>query len=174
MIIRKGQQQQQAILIHFHKWSSKPTGLLQMIIQINWFLVNDHPKGPASCKWSCSWTCLLQMITRINRSFTNDHPEGPAPFKWSSRGAGLLQMIIRRAAAAAVRGGNGDSSNRKVSPFFGESHNHFDEKSRFKDSSFQLLQLGGIHLHRWRVHWSHQEVCVILYLIVKSWICFFR
>ena len=137
----------------------------------------SHCKGPQKCIFHD----LFVVVKMRGWSLANDDTEGPASCKWSSGkpsscksgGAGLLQMIIRR-AAAAVRGGVGDSSNRKVSAFFGESPNHFDEKSRFKDSSFQLLQLGGIHLHRWRVHWSHQEVCVILYLIVKSWICFFR
>ena len=55
------------------KWSSWWTGLLQMIIQMDWPLENDHPDRPASCKWSSGLISLLQMIDRIEWSLANYH-----------------------------------------------------------------------------------------------------
>ena len=43
-------------------WSSRGTGLLQMIIWRDRPLANDHPEGPAYCKWSSGGAKLLQMI----------------------------------------------------------------------------------------------------------------
>ena len=44
------------------EWSSRRSGLLQMIIRRIWPLANDHPEDLASCKWSSGGTGLLQMI----------------------------------------------------------------------------------------------------------------
>ena len=54
----------------FCKWSSRGAGLLQMIIQRDWALANDHPEGAASCGSSSRVACLLQMIIR--------HPRHPS------------------------------------------------------------------------------------------------
>ena len=48
------------------KWSSRSTGLLQMLSQIDLPLANDHPEGRASCKWSSGGTSLLQRALSIN------------------------------------------------------------------------------------------------------------
>ena len=56
------------LLLLFCKWSSRWTGLLQMIIQMG----------------------FLQMTIRMGLPFANEHPDGPAFCEWSSRWAGLL------------------------------------------------------------------------------------
>ena len=65
-------------------WSSGWTGLLQMIIRMDWAFVNDHQDGVVSSKRSSGWTGLLQIIFRIDMPLANDHPDGPAFCKWSS------------------------------------------------------------------------------------------
>ena len=80
----------------FCKWSSRWTGLLQMIIWMDRPLANDYPEGLASCKWLFRWTCLLQMIILRGQPLSNDSLDGPASRKWSSGWTGLLQMIIPR------------------------------------------------------------------------------
>ena len=46
----------------FCKWSSRGAGPLQMIIQRDWALANDHPEGATSCESSSRVARLLQMI----------------------------------------------------------------------------------------------------------------
>ena len=89
------------------KWSSRWTGLLKMIIQMNWPLTNDHldgpplandhPNGPTSKNKQPAINnnkLQMQILIWIDWPIANDHPDEPASCAWSSRWTGLLKMII--------------------------------------------------------------------------------
>ena len=82
-------------LTNDHQWSYGGTGLLQIIIRMDWSFGNDHQEGLVSCNWSSWGSGLLQMIIWRDRPFANDLPDDLASCKWSFGGSGLLQMIIR-------------------------------------------------------------------------------
>ena len=83
MIIQRGPKKIQAVLFHIHNWSSKSTCLLQMIIWNNRPLANDHPEGPSSYKSSSGWIGLLQMIIWMDQLLANDYLDALASCKWS-------------------------------------------------------------------------------------------
>ena len=76
------------------KWSSRGSGLLQMIIRMIRPLANDHPEDIATCKWPSQGTGHLQMIIQRIWPLANDHLEDLASCKWSSGGTGLLQCAF--------------------------------------------------------------------------------